>query len=216
MLEAGVECAAGDVHRALRVRALQAGQGDDGAGPHGLVAEQLEHRLAPVDQAIRLAGAKPVIVGPVTYLALGKAKDDSDKLALLPRLLPVYAELLAALAAQSFRDFEILLVDNAPEEPRPPLALPGAARILPCAEPGSYAARNLGTAAARGRILAFTDADCRPDPGWLAAFAAAPIAHSSAAELDNPAPDGTSETKASSIPPTSCPACRSAHRTPAT
>ena len=44
--------------------------------------------------------AKPVIVGPVTYLALGKAKDDSDKLALLPRLLPVYAELLEALAAQ--------------------------------------------------------------------------------------------------------------------
>ncbi|REE90746.1 5-methyltetrahydropteroyltriglutamate--homocysteine S-methyltransferase [Cupriavidus plantarum] len=44
--------------------------------------------------------AKPVIVGPVTYLALGKAKDDSDKLALLPRLLPAYAELLATLAAQ--------------------------------------------------------------------------------------------------------------------
>ena len=44
--------------------------------------------------------AKPVIVGPVSYLALGKAKDDSDKLALLPRLLPVYAELLATLAAQ--------------------------------------------------------------------------------------------------------------------
>ena len=43
---------------------------------------------------------KPVIVGPVTYLALGKTKDDSDKLALLPRLLPVYAELLATLAAQ--------------------------------------------------------------------------------------------------------------------
>ncbi|MFL9994978.1 5-methyltetrahydropteroyltriglutamate--homocysteine S-methyltransferase [Paraburkholderia sediminicola] len=44
--------------------------------------------------------AKPVVVGPVTYLALGKAKDDGDKLALLPRLLPVYAELLATLAAQ--------------------------------------------------------------------------------------------------------------------
>ncbi len=43
---------------------------------------------------------KPVIIGPVTYLWLGKAKDDSDKLALLPRLLPVYAELLAQLAAQ--------------------------------------------------------------------------------------------------------------------
>ena len=44
--------------------------------------------------------AKPVIVGPVTYLALGKAKDDSDKLALLPRLLLVYAQLLDELATQ--------------------------------------------------------------------------------------------------------------------
>ena len=44
--------------------------------------------------------AKPVLIGPVTYLWLGKAKDDSDKLALLPRLLPAYAELLATLAAQ--------------------------------------------------------------------------------------------------------------------
>lgn len=43
--------------------------------------------------------AKPVIIGPVTYLALGKAKDGSDKLALLERLLPVYAELLDTLAA---------------------------------------------------------------------------------------------------------------------
>ncbi|AVQ79857.1 MULTISPECIES: 5-methyltetrahydropteroyltriglutamate--homocysteine S-methyltransferase [unclassified Variovorax] len=44
--------------------------------------------------------AKPVLVGPVTYLSIGKAKDDSDKLALLPRLLQVYAELLETLAAQ--------------------------------------------------------------------------------------------------------------------
>ncbi len=44
--------------------------------------------------------AKPVIVGPVTYLAIGKAKDDSDRLALLPKILPAYAELLATLAAQ--------------------------------------------------------------------------------------------------------------------
>ena len=44
--------------------------------------------------------AKPVIIGPITYLALGKAKDGSDKLALLPRLLPVYASLLSVLAEQ--------------------------------------------------------------------------------------------------------------------
>ncbi|MCQ4164897.1 5-methyltetrahydropteroyltriglutamate--homocysteine S-methyltransferase [Tahibacter harae] len=44
--------------------------------------------------------AKPVIIGPLTYLCLGKTKDGSDKLALLPRLLPVYAELMEALADQ--------------------------------------------------------------------------------------------------------------------
>lgn len=43
--------------------------------------------------------AKPVIIGPLTYLAVGKAKDASQKLSLLPRLVPVYAELLRRLAA---------------------------------------------------------------------------------------------------------------------
>lgn len=38
--------------------------------------------------------AKPVIIGPLTYLWLGKARDDSDKLALLPRIMPVYRALL--------------------------------------------------------------------------------------------------------------------------
>jgi 5-methyltetrahydropteroyltriglutamate--homocysteine methyltransferase len=44
--------------------------------------------------------AKPVIIGPITYLALGKAKDGSDKLALLPRLLDVYADLLDTLGRE--------------------------------------------------------------------------------------------------------------------
>ena len=42
--------------------------------------------------------AKPVIVGPVTYLALGKARDGSDRLALLPGLLAAYQQLLDVLA----------------------------------------------------------------------------------------------------------------------
>ncbi|KAA6183257.1 5-methyltetrahydropteroyltriglutamate--homocysteine S-methyltransferase [Thiohalocapsa marina] len=48
----------------------------------------------------RGVAAKPVIIGPVTYLALGKSKDESDRLDLLERLLPVYAELLQVLAAE--------------------------------------------------------------------------------------------------------------------
>ena len=51
--------------------------------------------------------AKPVIIGPVTYLWLGKAKDDSDKLALLPRLLPIYAALLDQLAVQGIEWVQI-------------------------------------------------------------------------------------------------------------
>ncbi|WP_144823772.1 5-methyltetrahydropteroyltriglutamate--homocysteine S-methyltransferase [Marinobacter piscensis] len=42
--------------------------------------------------------AKPVIIGPVTYLWLGKEKDDSRRLDLLPKLLLAYGELLQKLA----------------------------------------------------------------------------------------------------------------------
>lgn len=63
-----------------------------------LDASRLLEQLAEARQ--QGVQAKPVIIGPVTYLWLGKAKDDSDKLALLERLLPVYAQLLEQLAAQ--------------------------------------------------------------------------------------------------------------------
>ncbi|CAE6805206.1 5-methyltetrahydropteroyltriglutamate--homocysteine methyltransferase [Paraburkholderia aspalathi] len=66
------------------------------------------HLLDQLAQARALGvKAKPVIIGPVTYLWLGKAKDDSDKLALLPRLLPVYAALLEQLAAQNVKWVQI-------------------------------------------------------------------------------------------------------------
>ena len=59
------------------------------------------HLLAQLAEAKALGlQIKPVIVGPITYLAIGKAKDDSDKLALLDRLLPAYVELLTTLASQ--------------------------------------------------------------------------------------------------------------------
>jgi 5-methyltetrahydropteroyltriglutamate--homocysteine methyltransferase len=51
--------------------------------------------------------AKPVIIGPLTYLALGKSKDESDRLDLLDRLLPVYAELLSRLAAEGVQWVQI-------------------------------------------------------------------------------------------------------------
>ncbi len=50
---------------------------------------------------------KPVVIGPVTYLALGKAKDDSNKLALLPKLLPIYQQLLEAIASEGIEWVQI-------------------------------------------------------------------------------------------------------------
>lgn len=42
---------------------------------------------------------RPVLLGPVSFLLLSKSVDGSDRLALLDRLLPVYAELLGKLKA---------------------------------------------------------------------------------------------------------------------
>ncbi|WP_313406596.1 5-methyltetrahydropteroyltriglutamate--homocysteine S-methyltransferase [Stutzerimonas kunmingensis] len=58
-----------------------------------------------VEEAQALGHAiKPVLVGPLTYLWLGKLKGEDaerfDKLELLERLLPVYGEVLDRLAAQ--------------------------------------------------------------------------------------------------------------------
>ena len=61
-----------------------------------------EQLFDEVDEARALGhNVKPVIIGPLTYLWLGKAKgNDFDKLDLLERLLPVYNEILGRLAAQ--------------------------------------------------------------------------------------------------------------------
>ena len=44
-----------------------------------------------------------------------------------------------------------------------------SARVIVCTSPGAYSARNAGIAAAKWRVLAFTDADCIPDSNWISA-----------------------------------------------
>jgi glycosyltransferase involved in cell wall biosynthesis len=46
-------------------------------------------------------------------------------------------------------------------------------RLIVEQQPGSYAARNRGLSAATSVLLAFTDADCQPQPEWLTAAAEA-------------------------------------------
>jgi len=71
--------------------------------------------------------------------------------------------------------YEVIVVDNGSTDTTADIVRhrhPDV-RLVCEQQPGSYAARNAGIAAATGVILAFTDADCTPEPGWLAAACAA-------------------------------------------
>lgn len=79
---------------------------------------------------------------------------------------------LDALSHQTFprEGFEIIVADNASPEGREAIAaiIDGRARLVVVEERGAGPARNGGVLAASGDILAFTDCDCVPAPGWLA------------------------------------------------
>ena len=82
----------------------------------------------------------------------------------------VIGRCLAALQAQSLsaQQFEIIVVDNGSSDGTAEVARSFAGvDVYEEQRPGSYAARNLGLTHARGEYIAFTDADCRPDPAWL-------------------------------------------------
>lgn len=92
-------------------------------------------------------------------------------------IIPVYndaarlASCLQSLASQDYPgEVDVLVVDNgSSDHPNRALAGHPKVRLLDEARPGSYAARNRALAEARGAVLAFTDADCLPQPGWLSA-----------------------------------------------
>lgn len=108
----------------------------------------------------REASARPE-TGPPLVTVIVPVRDDADGL----------HRCLTALLEQSYPQgrVEIIVVDDGSRRPVAPVvaAFPGV-RIVVRAGGGSYAARNAGLAAARGRILAFTDADCTPRHDWIA------------------------------------------------
>ncbi|QZN96726.1 5-methyltetrahydropteroyltriglutamate--homocysteine S-methyltransferase [Symbiopectobacterium purcellii] len=77
--------------------------------------------LDEVDEALALGHkVKPVLLGPVTYLWLGKVKGDAfDRLSLLKDILPVYQQVLAELAKRGIEWVQI-------DEPALVLELPQA------------------------------------------------------------------------------------------
>lgn len=98
----------------------------------------------------------------------------------------VIGRCLAALQAQSLsaQQFEIIVVDNGSSDSTAEVARSFAGvEVYEEQRPGSYAARNLGLTHARGEYIAFTDADCRPDPAWLERALAAADRHPDAGVL---------------------------------
>ena len=84
--------------------------------------------------------------------------------------------LVGALEAQTLPTdrFEVVVVDDASTDDTPAvlatLAADSPLRITVVRQPvngGPAAARNAGIAHARAEVIAFTDDDCVPEPGWL-------------------------------------------------
>jgi glycosyltransferase involved in cell wall biosynthesis len=78
---------------------------------------------------------------------------------------------LAGLAAQERAPDEVIVVDDGSSDATVVLAEAAAVvtRVVRGDGEGPGAARNAGAAAATGDVLAFLDADCEPQPGWLRA-----------------------------------------------
>jgi glycosyltransferase involved in cell wall biosynthesis len=98
------------------------------------------------------------------------------------------SECLACLSKQTYRDFQIIVVDNnvstdeglsvdvealVSEFASTGLRVVGMA----CRQAGSYHARKAGVKHSHSELIAFTDADCKPLPCWLESAVAAWDAH---------------------------------------
>ncbi|CAN5286374.1 glycosyltransferase family 2 protein [soil metagenome] len=93
---------------------------------------------------------------------------------------PTLARCLAGLAAQTFDDFELIIVDNASKDgaPRAAAAADPSIRLLePGQNLGFAAGNNLAAGAAKGRWLVLLNPDAYPEADWLQALAAGAARH---------------------------------------
>src|SRR3989338_5963284 len=77
---------------------------------------------------------------------------------------------IQALKNLDLKNYEIIIVDDGSTDGTQDMlkkAASGKMRCMRQENAGPAAARNTGAKAARGEILAFTDSDCVPYPGWL-------------------------------------------------
>lgn len=89
-------------------------------------------------------------------------------------IVPAYNEgeflgdCLACLKKQAFRKpFEIIVVDNGSTDQTSLIAKQFGVRLIKENKKGVVFALKTGVSAAKGEIIAFTDADCKPPANWL-------------------------------------------------
>ncbi|MEU5915067.1 5-methyltetrahydropteroyltriglutamate--homocysteine S-methyltransferase [Streptomyces sp. NPDC047141] len=135
-------------------------------GPDTVFSTDSTRQVAELKEALALGlTARPVLVGPVTYLLLAKPAPgvaaDFDPITLLDRLLPVYAEVLADLRAAGAE--WVQLDEPALVQDRTPAELNAAARAY----------RDLGALTDRPKLLVASYFDRLGDA--LQVLAAAPV-----------------------------------------
>ncbi|MEV7375289.1 5-methyltetrahydropteroyltriglutamate--homocysteine S-methyltransferase [Streptomyces sp. NPDC090301] len=135
-------------------------------GPDTVFSADSAQQVADLKEALALGlTARPVLVGPVTYLLLAKpapgVSADFDPLTLLDRLIPVYAEVLADLRAGGAE--WVQLDEPALVQDRTPAELNAAARAY----------RDLGALADRPKLLVASYFDRLGDA--LQVLASAPV-----------------------------------------
>jgi glycosyltransferase involved in cell wall biosynthesis len=98
-------------------------------------------------------------------------------------------ECLAAVSAVLRPGDELIVVDSASTTAETAtVAAMTPARVLRLEVAGASRARNAGWRAARHGHIAFTDDDCRPQPGWLDALSSHPDAAFVTGRVEAPAP----------------------------
>ena len=68
---------------------------------------------------------------------------------------------------QTYTQVEVIVVDDGSEDDTPQAAQSFPIRYIRQDQAGPAAARNRGAREARGDLVAFTDADCIPEPDWV-------------------------------------------------
>src|SRR5512133_2543872 len=83
-------------------------------------------------------------------------------------LLPACLGALQTQAGLAFGvDYEVILVDDGSQDATVEVGRKFGARVISQPNAGPAAARNTGVRASCAPIVAFTDADCVPEPEWL-------------------------------------------------